>query len=106
MIVAVPVSVTVFMTMSMLVTFVLVPVMAAMALPTITLATPPAMLVSTVAAHDVGIAQVGPVDIEADVHAADLYIALQCGGQTDTSLPTVATEPKPHPCVRRVIDLG
>lgn len=108
MFVAMPVPVTVRMlvAMTMLMIFVLVPGMTAVVLPLVVFTTPPAMLVPAVAADHVRIAQVGPIDIEADVYAADLYVALQCGGQTDAGLPTVATEPKPRSRVRRVIDLG
>ena len=104
--VTVSIAARVLMTMSVVPVLTLMPVIATLVLPLVIIVALPATFVAAVVAYYFRIAQVGPIDVEADVDAANLDVALQRGGQTDAGLPTRSPEPEPHPCVRRVINLG
>src|SRR6185312_16736491 len=67
---------------------------------------PPTMLMAAVMAYHVVVAQVRPIDVERDVHAADPHVTLQCDRQADAGLPTGAAQPEPHPRSRFVVHLG
>src|SRR6185437_3556119 len=67
---------------------------------------PPTVLMAAVAAYHVVVAQVRPIDVERDVHAADPHVTLQCDRQADAGLPTGAAQPEPHPRSRFVVHLG
>src|SRR6185437_3114250 len=77
----------------------------AVSMPAIVVA-PPTMLMAAVMAYHVVVAQVRPIDVERDVHAADPHVTLQCDRQADAGLPTIAAQPEPHPRSRFVVHLS